>query len=82
MYKRFVCVANATCREHKDIGSYKYIPFTHYQSLCNSYIVYTIVIRANRNLFSASVSPQQKYSNKVHRYSAGQQQIISDQIWF
>ena len=42
-----VCIANALagwlhtekCRSYR---SYKYIPFPHYQSLGNSYIVYTI----------------------------------------
>ena len=34
----------------RSYSSYKYIPFTYYQSLRNSYNVYTFMIRSNRNL--------------------------------
>ena len=54
-----LCTADAPCRDHKGIcylhtercksyRSYKYIPFTYYQSLRNSYNVYTFMIRSNR----------------------------------
>ena len=35
-------------------NTYKYIPFTHYQSLRNSYDVYTLMLRSNQNLYSFS----------------------------
>ena len=87
------CIADAPCRDHKGIGqfhtgrcrsfrSYKYIPFTHYQSPRNSYNTYTFMIRSNRNLFRVfptRVSPALRYPNKVVRYSAGLR-TISDQI--
>ena len=48
----------------------------YYQSLRNSYNVYTLMIRSNRNLFRAfptRVFPTLRYPNKVVRYSAGLQ---------
>ena len=88
-----ICIADAPCRDHKGIGelrtercrsyrSYKYIPFTHYQSPRNSYNTYTFMIRSNRNLFRVfptRVSPALRYPNKVVRYSAGLR-TTTDQI--
>ena len=66
------------CRSYR---SYKYIPLTYYQSLRNSYNVYTFMIRSNRNLFRVfptRVYPALRYSNKVVN-SAGLR-TTSDQI--
>ena len=54
----------------------------YYQSLRNSYNVYTFMIRSNRNLFRVfptRVSPALRYPNKVVRYSAGLR-TTTDQI--
>ena len=67
------------CRSYR---SYKYIPFTYYQSLRNSYNVYTFMIHFNQNLFRAfltRVSPELIYPSKVVRYSAGLR-TTSDQL--
>ena len=61
------------------LRSYVYIRFRHYQSLFNSYNMYTLMICSNQSLFRAfplKVSLALKYPNKYFRYGFGQQSIF------
>ena len=64
IFSLFYWLHSEGCRSYR---LFKYIPFTHYQSVPNSYNVYNFIIRSNRNLsrvFPTRVSPALRYPKK------------------